>query len=439
MIGLSMFLLGSLLFGVLAYQVTSNPSLVQWDTATAKLLHGYALKIPSSLMEYVLFAFFVGRELIVLLAVTLSIYFLYKHYWREFAMIMLGPVAGGLLWYFLSRYFDRPRPTTQMAIILDIPSFPSGHALSSLVFYALLAYLLVPRMPNRFWKVFTATLLTLVIASVGLSRVILGGHYVTDVLAGYAVGFAWVGLVYTLVEKLFPADVSGSSVTERTFEPLRSPGLFKRIPILGISLILLGGLSFAAIGYSLLHHGALVQADQSVYRTFLAEAKAAPPRLNEVMLFGFFLGKQAILVMVTLLSIYFFHQRSWRELAMLLLSSAGGSFVWDFFVSYFDRPRPTEQLGLLINTIPSFPSGHAMSLIICFGFLAYLLVPRMPSRFWKWTLAIVLTLVILFGGFSRVFHGNHYLTDVLAGYALGLAWAALVYTVIENIFWRRKV
>ncbi len=273
----------------------------------------------------------------------------------------------------------------------------------------------------------------------GLSRVFLGGHYVTDVLAGYAVGVAWLGLVYTLVEKLFHADVSGSSVQERTFEPLQSPGLFKRSPIVGVSLIVLGGLSFAAMGYSLLHHGALLQVDQSVYRTFLSEAKSAPPRLNEVMLFGFFIGKQAILIMVTLLSIYFFHQHSWREMAMLLFSSAGGSFVWNFFVTYFDRPRPTEQMGLLINTIPSFPSGHAMSLLIFFGFLAYLLVPRMPSRFWKWTLAIVLTLIILFGGFSRVFHGNHYLTDVLAGYALGLAWAALVYTVIENISWKRKV
>ena len=112
--------------------------------------------------------------------------------------------------------------------------------------------------------------------------------------------------------------------------------------------------------------------------------------------------------------------------------------VWNFFIDYFARPRPSDQMGLVIKTIPSFPSGHAMSAVICYGFLAYLLVPRMPTLFWKWTLIIVTLLVVLFGGFSRIFQGSHYLSDVLAGYALGIAWAALVYTIIEGIFMKRK-
>jgi undecaprenyl-diphosphatase len=46
--------------------------------------------------------------------------------------------------------------------------------------------------------------------------------------------------------------------------------------------------------------------------------------------------------------------------------------------------------------------------------------------------------IVLFEGFSRIFHGNHYLTDVLAGYALGIAWVALVCTTIESILSRRQ-
>jgi undecaprenyl-diphosphatase len=76
--------------------------------------------------------------------------------------------------------------------------------------------------------------------------------------------------------------------------------------------------------------------------------------------------------------------------------------------------------------------------MICYGFLAYLLVPKMPSRFWKWTLGIAIGAIVLFEGFSRIFHGNHYLTDVLAGYALGVAWLVLVCTVIELIFMRGR-
>jgi undecaprenyl-diphosphatase len=160
--------------------------------------------------------------------------------------------------------------------------------------------------------------------------------------------------------------------------------------------------------------------------------------VNELMLFGFFLGKQVVQVIVTILIVYFIYKRFWPELAMLIISSPVGSILWNFIIGYFNRPRPAEQTGLPITTIPSFPSGHAMSALICYGFLAYLLVPKMPSRFWKWAVGIAILAIVLFDGFSRVFQGNHYLTDVLAGYALGLAWAVLVYTLIEIIFLRKK-
>ena len=156
------------------------------------------------------------------------------------------------------------------------------------------------------------------------------------------------------------------------------------------------------------------------------------------MLFGFFLGKQLVQVIVAILIVYFAYKRYWPELAMLIISSPLGSVLWNFIIAYFNRPRPPDQTGLPITTIPTFPSGHAMSALICYGFLAYLLVPKMPSRFWKWMLSLTTVGIILFDGFSRVFQGNHYLTDVLAGYALGIAWAALVYTLIEIIFLRRK-
>ena len=435
-IGFMMFLLGSLVFGALAYNVRTNTSLLQWDIATAKTLHAGAMNIPPVLVEYVIFGFFVGREVIIIIGTILAIYFLHKHFWRELAMILIGLGGGGLIWYFLSRYFDRPRPVTQIDVVLTDPSFPSGHTISAVLCYGLLAYLLVPNMPSRFWKWFVVILAVLIIAFIGFSRLILGGHYVTDVVAGYAIGIAWAGLVYTLLERILPAGtvkVQESSLKRNTSEGLRTPGLFRRWPMVGFIMILLGSLSFAILGYNVLTHGSLVQLDVSLYKEILANAKAAPPRVNELMLFGFFVGKEIIQVIVTLLAIYFFYQRFWRELGMLLISSAGGSLVWRYFNVYFNRPRPPEQLALVI-TNPSFPSGHTMSAIICYGFLAYLLVPKMPSLFWKWTLVIATLVIILFSGFSRIFEGSHYLTDVLSGYALGIAWASLVYTLIEITF-----
>jgi membrane-associated phospholipid phosphatase len=247
--------------------------------------------------------------------------------------------------------------------------------------------------------------------------------------------------VYTLAERIFQEGTTGnqeSSLKVISFQGLRAPGLFKMRPMLGFALILLASLTFAGLGYNLLAKGPLLQVDQSVYEELLPKARMASPGVNDLMLFGFFIGKQVVQIIGAILSIYFLSQRYWREFAIWQISSQGGGLLWNFIIAYFDRPRPAEQLGLATTTLPSFPSGHALGTMICYGFLAYLLVPKMPSLFWKWTLSITILLIVLFEGFSRIFHGNHYLTDVFAGYALGIAWLVLVCTVIENIFMRSR-
>ncbi len=114
-------------------------------------------------------------------------------------------------------------------------------------------------------------------------------------------------------------------------------------------MILLGGLSFAGLGYNLIAHGPLLQVDTSVYRQLLATARSAPPSVTEIMLFGFFIGKEVVQVIVTVLTIYFLYKRFWRELAMLWISSAVGSVVWNFIIAYFARPRPRNRLGLRLR------------------------------------------------------------------------------------------
>ena len=439
MIGLTMFFVGSLIFGVLAYQLRTNDPLLQWDMTIAKTFRAVQINAPWSLMENILFGCFVGKEVVLVVGTILVVYFLYKRFWQELAMVLVGLGGGGLIWYFLSRYFDRPRPTDHLdVLLLSGPSFPSGPALMAVLCYGLLAYLLVPKLPSLFWKWFVALLSILAIVMVGLSSLLFGTHYASDVIAGVALGLAWAGVVYTLVERIFREGNQERPQKAMAFQGLRAPGLFKRRPILGFALILLASLSFVALGYDVLAKGPLTRVDLSVYKALLAQAKMASPSLNDIMLFGFFLGKQAVQLIALILSLYFLSQRYWRELAMLQISTQGGGVLKNFVIDYFSRPRPPEQLGLGTSTIPSFPSGHALGTVICYGFLAYLLIPKMPSLFWKWTLGIFILLIVLFEGFSRIFHGNHYLTDVLAGYALGIGWVVLVCTLMEGILMRRR-
>jgi membrane-associated phospholipid phosphatase len=443
-LGMAMLLLGGIIFMALAFSVTkTNGPIVQWDMAATKAIHAQLKNIPSGLVEYVLFGFFAGKELVFAIVVILAVYFIYKRFWRELLMVLIGVGGGALLWYLLNQFFDRPRPAGQMPILpLTDPSFPSGLALAAVLCYGLLAYLLVPRIASRALKWIVSLALIFVIVWIGLSTVLAGDHYVTDVLAGYSLGIAWAGLIYTLMERSF----AGASVKDPKIVPvtaaaegLRTPGLFHYRPVIGLSLVLLGGLCFAGLSYNLVSHGPLLQVDTTVYRDLIREAKTAPPFINEIMIFGFFVGKQLVLLIVTILCIYFIYKRYWRELAMILLSSALGSVVWNFVISYFARPRPPDQTGMVVKTIPSFPSGHTMSSLIVYGFLAYLLIPKMPSLFWKWTVGITSICIMLFIGFSRVFQGGHYLTDVIGGYAFGLAWAGIIYLLMENIFWKRKV
>jgi len=441
---MTMLLLGSIIFIVLAFSVAkTNGPVIQWDLAATRALHAQLKNIPAGLVEYVIFGFFAGKEMVIAIGLILAVYFIYKRFWQELSMVLIGLGGGALLWYLLNQYFDRPRPTGQMPILpLTDPSFPSGLALAAVLCYGLLAYLLIPRIASRPLKWIVSIAFLAVILWIGLSTILAGDHFVTDVLAGYALGIAWAGLVYTLIERyLAEGSVRDPKLVPVTAasEGLRTPGLFHRRPIIGLLLVVLGALVFGGLAYNLVSHGPLLQVDTTVYKDSIAQAKTAPPFVNEILIFGFFVGKQLVLLIVTILSIYFVYKRYWRELGMILLSSAVGSIVWNFVISYFARPRPPEQTGLVVKTIPSFPSGHTMSALIVYGFVAYLLIPKMPSRFWKWTVAIASVFIMLFIGFSRVFQGGHYLTDVIGGYAFGLAWAGLIYLLMENIFWKRKV
>lgn len=225
-------------------------------------------------------------------------------------------------------------------------------------------------------------------------------------------------------------------VTKAT-DDLQAPGLLAKWPIIGLLMVILGGLIFGALVYNLQSHGPLLQWDVPLSNTFHTLAVNSPQYIIEIMLFGFFLGKEFVVVIAVILILYFLHKRFWPEISMVLIGMGGGGLLWYFLSRFFDRPRPEGQVGWIV-TDPSFPSGHTICSVLCYGFLAYLLVPLMPSRFWKWFVIVMAVIVIVFIGFSRLFTASHYLTDLIAGYAVGIAWAGIVYASIERTFKQGK-
>jgi undecaprenyl-diphosphatase len=92
--------------------------------------------------------------------------------------------------------FERPRPSVvEWVTQVSSPSFPSGHAMGSLVVFASLALVITRLTRTKGLRAFTWALAALLVAAVGASRLYLGVHYPSDVIAGYLAGTGWLGVV----------------------------------------------------------------------------------------------------------------------------------------------------------------------------------------------------------------------------------------------------
>ncbi|MBP7687579.1 MAG: phosphatase PAP2 family protein [Thermoflexales bacterium] len=212
----------------------------------------------------------------------------------------------------------------------------------------------------------------------------------------------------------------------------RSPGLLGRRPLIGVVMVLLGGLLFGAMAINLQTHGPLLSIDTQIANDLHSIALHSSAALRGVMIFGFYMGEHVIMAIGLILVLYFLAKRFWPELSMVIIAWAGEGALWVVLTPLFDRARPVFDVSAWRQmTEPGFPSGHSISAVMCYGLLAYLIVPKIASRFWKAVVIVTAGVIILYIGFSRLFVGDHYLTDVLAGYGLGVAWSGLVYTLVE--------
>jgi len=164
----------------------------------------------------------------------------------------------------------------------------------------------------------------------------------------------------------------------------------------------------------------------------------ASPQLTTAFLvitaFGSTVPVSCIAVAVGL---YLLWRRQTYWLAAVWLSVFGGMLLNKLLKYVFHRPRPHFDDPILALTSYSFPSGHTMAATVLYGVLAALLVTKVK----RWPLRILIILiaflVIVLVGFSRMYLGAHYLSDVLGAFAEGLAWLSLCLTAVYSV-WRHQ-
>lgn len=123
----------------------------------------------------------------------------------------------------------------------------------------------------------------------------------------------------------------------------------------------------------------------------------------------------------------------WRHSSLAFgwtVACAGGALLNQGLKQIFERVRPVHDHGFAIADGYSFPSGHTSGAVVVYGMLAYLCIRLLPTR-WDIPAVVVATTLAFSIGWSRVFLQVHWASDVVAGFASGLAWLTVCIVALE--------
>lgn len=188
--------------------------------------------------------------------------------------------------------------------------------------------------------------------------------------------------------------------------------------IVSISLIL-----FAIICFGVCTHDTL-SIDIKVYN-FISE-NIMNDTLTSIFKVITHLGGVAFIILLGVLCFMFCKINRW----FITFDLIGCTIINQAIKHIVRRPRP-NVLRFVEESGYSFPSGHSMISIAFYGLVIYLVYKNINNKYLKWILIILLSLLILTIGFSRIYVGVHYFTDVAGGFLLGLAFL-IVYINIYN-------
>lgn len=165
--------------------------------------------------------------------------------------------------------------------------------------------------------------------------------------------------------------------------------------------------------------------------------QTANTTITHFMRFITFYGNHSFLVPANLLMIVvllYYKQKKWATANTI--AALAGVGLMSMLKKILARPRPSHPLVEGISNF-SFPSGHAMMSLMFYGMLILLCLQFLNNKAYKTVAIFLLVTIILLIGFSRLWLRVHFITDVLAGYAIGLCWLSISMLLSEKI-WSRK-
>lgn len=385
-----------------------------------------------------------GRLVLTMLVAIGVIGLLIRRQPRLAVYLVVTGVGGTILTASLKALVGRLRP------VVDVPvahapgnSFPSGHSLGSFVAYGALLLVFLPAMAPR-WRKPAIALVGMLVGLIGLTRVALGVHFVSDVLGGWLLGAAWLGVSAAafqlwrrergrpappLTEGLEPE--AAPAITPAPDEEHVLPHPRSSVAELLVGWVFVFGALYGFGVYVSFHAGGTVFGwlDRVLPRWFAAHHT---PTLTEV---SWWWGKVGDTYAILTVAIVFCPLvvavwRRWRPVLFVALVMLGEVALFLAAARAVDRSRP--PVHNLDGHMPtsSFPSGHVAATICLYGAIAILVMAR-TDRWWRW-LAVVLAVILpAMVATSRMYRGMHHPTDVMGAILLSALWITLLYVVLR--------
>ncbi len=369
--------------------------------------------------------------------------------WRLAAYLLVTGAGALVLDPVLKDLVGRLRPVVAHPVAYGGGnSFPSGHALGSIVCYGALFLVFLPAVRGVWRRVFTAVIVTLIVA-IGLSRLLLGVHYVSDVLGGWALGIAWLGITAFAFE--LSRQVAGEPVTDPVTEGLEPEArgdlkptepestmrhdrarTYGRIAagVVVVWVLIVGALT--GIGKLIMLTGngnGDLLGDRTIPRWFAAHRTA---ELNHWSLIASNLGatQDILIVSVAACVVFIALTRHWRPVIFLAVVMFGELAAFLVIAAIVKRPRP-DVLHLDSNLPTSaFPSGHMAATTCLYVGIAILVIGH-ARGWWRYLFLIPAIFMPVLIATARMYRGEHHPTDILASVLFAALWLSAATLLIK--------
>lgn len=414
----------------------------QLDTALSRALTGWAG--GNGVVENVLVAItdLGGTPMLIWLLVVGVAWLLLRRQARLAVYVAVSAAGAMILNSVVKELVGRLRPEVEGQFHAVAGwSFPSGHSMSSFVFYGVLALVFAPLLHGAPRRLFITAVALLVVA-IGFTRMALGAHYLTDVISGWLLGALWLASTTVAFHRwrqeehipetgALPGDVTADDAAElRPVPEHHPPGLphpWRKLGVLVIGWVLLVGVLFwlgklltagpppaidlAVTGWMVGHHDPSVAAVLDLFGELGSTGLVIAGALV--------VGPLAIAV-----------TRSWQPMAFLGLALGGEITLFLTMTALVDRHRPDiSQLNPDLPPTSSFPSGHVAATITLFTATA-LLAHAIITRWWRWVPTVLAVVIVVLVAVQRLYSGVHYFTDIAGSLLLALTWTFLTWRVI---------